>query len=260
MIRLILIASAALAATPALAASPFDGTWKTDMKTAHFPTKPDMAEIKGGMYMCSTCTPAVKTPADGKPHAVPGHASYDMLTVTVKDPRTVEYSYGKSGKTVGMRTETVSADGKTLTGKGRYTNIATGKTAESSFTSTRVGPAAPGAHATSGSWITKGVEANASATTMMLKASGGMLHVAFATGESFDAKVGGPYVLNKNDPAKLMSKITMPSPRSFEETDMAVGKVASITRCTLEAGDKALACTSKDPRNGMVSSYKMLKQ
>jgi hypothetical protein len=39
----------------AMAQSPFDGTWKVDLKTAKFPEKPDVYLLQHGMYHCKTC-------------------------------------------------------------------------------------------------------------------------------------------------------------------------------------------------------------
>ena len=91
-IKSIFYATAALMiATPALAEGPFDGTWKVDVASAKLSTKPDLWLIKNGVYTCSTCIPMIKTPADGKPHAVPGHDYFDTMTVTVVDPTSVHY-------------------------------------------------------------------------------------------------------------------------------------------------------------------------
>jgi len=41
----------------AMAQSVFDGTWKADMKTAQFPTKPDVYLLQDGMYHCKLAFP-----------------------------------------------------------------------------------------------------------------------------------------------------------------------------------------------------------
>jgi hypothetical protein len=38
----------------AMAQSPFDGTWKVDLKTPKFPEKPDVYLLQHGMYHCKT--------------------------------------------------------------------------------------------------------------------------------------------------------------------------------------------------------------
>ena len=49
----------------ALAASAFDGTWKTRADTLKTTGKPDVIVIVDGMYTCSSCTPEIKVKADG---------------------------------------------------------------------------------------------------------------------------------------------------------------------------------------------------
>src|SRR5271156_5954543 len=136
----------------AAAQSSFDGTWKFDMKTAKFPTKPDVLVLQDGTYECKTCIPPVKVKADGQDHAVTGHPYYDTVNFKVVDDRTVVETDKKGGKTVSTSKATVSADGKALTfefSDSSNTNAApiTGKATE---TLVPAGPA--GSHAVSGSW------------------------------------------------------------------------------------------------------------
>jgi len=125
----------------ARAQSPFDGTWKVDLKTAKFPEKPDVYLLQDGMYHCKTCVPSVDVKADGQDHEVSGHPYYDMMSIKVADERTIEETDKKNGKTVATSKTWVSADGNTLmfeftdssatnadpvTGKGEETLVAKG--------------------------------------------------------------------------------------------------------------------------------------
>ncbi|WP_174279711.1 hypothetical protein [Sphingomonas bacterium] len=79
-----------LSATPSLAqTSPFDGTWQGDLASAKLPAKPDVFSVADGVFRCSTCTPPVTTPADGRFHAVPSHDYFDEMSVTVDGPTQV---------------------------------------------------------------------------------------------------------------------------------------------------------------------------
>src|SRR5436309_7238993 len=89
-----------LAPLPAFAASPFEGAWKADVSSAQLPTKPDVYQLRKGMYDCKTCVPAVSVKADGMDHAVTGHPYFDMEAVKVVDDHTVEITEKKNGKVV----------------------------------------------------------------------------------------------------------------------------------------------------------------
>ncbi len=129
--------------TPGLvmAQSVFDGTWKVDMKTAQFPTKPDVYLLQDGMYHCKTCVPPVDIKADGQDQKVTGHPYYDMISVKVVDDLTIEETTKKNGKTNATSKSWVSPDGNTMmfefsdssatnadpvTGKGEETRVAKG--------------------------------------------------------------------------------------------------------------------------------------
>ena len=101
-------------AAPALAESPFDGTWKIDLGASKLPEKPDVFLLKDGVYECRSCAPAFKVKADGAFHPVAGHPYYDAVSIKVVDPRTVVETDRKGAKTVVSSTNSVSADGRTV--------------------------------------------------------------------------------------------------------------------------------------------------
>jgi hypothetical protein len=47
-----LFAIALLVPTAAIAAGPFDGTWKTQLDSIQFSNKPDVYTLKDGIYKC----------------------------------------------------------------------------------------------------------------------------------------------------------------------------------------------------------------
>src|SRR5690348_5798459 len=104
---------------PTLAmAAAFDGTWVEDSSSiswVHPETETYL--LQGGRFTCGVgaCLPTFTVPADGKPHPVVGHPSYDNVVVTVVDAHTV-MSRGRKGNTmVWETTDRVSDDGRTLT-------------------------------------------------------------------------------------------------------------------------------------------------
>lgn len=122
------IATAAvlLTATPALADSPFDGTWKARTDSMKSAGKPDTFVIKNGTYSCSTCIPAYRVAADGAFHKVAGKDYWDEVAVRVVDDHRVDYRYRRAGKVISANTETASADGGTLTMTAHNTNNGAG--------------------------------------------------------------------------------------------------------------------------------------
>ncbi len=187
-------------ATPALAASPFDGTWKTDLAASKFSQKPDVYLLQAGSYACKTCTPPVTVPADGAFHAVAGHDYYDAVAVKVVSAGAVTTTLRKGGKTVATNEMTVSADGRTMTAKSHRINIVTGASSDGAATSTRVAAAPAGAHAVSGSWQTASVDAvSDSGLTQTLKVDGDALTLSTPTGEGYTATFGGPPVVQVYD-------------------------------------------------------------
>ncbi len=96
--RWFLLIASLLMPAMAMAQSVFDGTWKVDLKSAKFPTKPDVFLLQDGMYHCKTCVPPVDVKADGKDQKVSGHPYYDMVSIKVVDARTIEETDKKNGK------------------------------------------------------------------------------------------------------------------------------------------------------------------
>ena len=61
-----------LYAASAFAASPFDGTWRLDLKSARLPQKPSKYLITSGLYSCFSCVPPISDlKADGRINRYP---------------------------------------------------------------------------------------------------------------------------------------------------------------------------------------------
>ena len=116
MRKLCLISALGILLLPALASAQnqFNGTWKTDMSKVDWSKKPDVYELKDGMYSCKTCTPAYTVKADGSDQKVTGHPYFDTIAIKVINDHEIEETDKKNGKVVGTSKTTVSADGNTL--------------------------------------------------------------------------------------------------------------------------------------------------
>lgn len=244
-----------LAAAPAAAQSPFDGTWKADLSSMNIQSKPDSFAIKNGTFSCSTCIPAYSVAADGKFHAVKGKDYWDELAVTVVDDHHVKYGYRKGGKLVSEATATVSADGNTLTRTGHDVNNGGNVPIDATGSVARVGAPVPGAHLISGDWQPKpATSVSDAALTMTLAVKNGMVDLKSGLGETLHAKIGGDYALNQGDPGKTMTKVEQPAPDTLRMTDMRGGKVVQVTTYTV-GGDGMLKGSWTDPQTGATGGF-----
>ncbi len=101
----------------ALAGTGFDGTWKTNIESLKTTGKPLALLLAGGEYTCSACNPPYTVKADGADHKVTGRAYFDTVQVTVTGPSSAEIVLKQGSKEVVRFSDTVSADGTTLTSK-----------------------------------------------------------------------------------------------------------------------------------------------
>jgi hypothetical protein len=70
-------------------ASLFDGTWKVDLKSEKYISKPIEILLKDGEYSCRSCTPPYTIKADGKDHKVSVSPYFDTENITIVDQRTL---------------------------------------------------------------------------------------------------------------------------------------------------------------------------
>ncbi len=251
---------AAAAACPAAAASPFDGTWKTDLKSVRFDPKPDEYLLAMGSYTCKTCMPPLTVPADGKFHAVTGHDYYDAAAVRIDGPHRITAMRRRGSKLVSTAVLTVSPDGKTLTYTGTGVSD-TGVKSSSTSTATRVAAAPAGAHAVSGSWKAAAVQ-SASQTGMLqtIRVVGGTVAFSVPTGESYTARLGGPAVVQKNDPAKTMIQVRQLGPNHIVEEDSRHGKLVYVYDMMVAPDGRTMTIATTDKRDNTTTRATLLKQ
>lgn len=249
----LLFALGVACAVPA-AAAPVDGTWKIDLSSAKLNTRQQISSIVNGVYRCSTCLPAFSIPADGKFHAVANQPGVDAQSVRVIDARTVSFEDKKGGRSTGSSTLTVAPDGKTS--KVSWKSVgANGKVVSGEATQVRVAAGPAGSHAISGTWRAAKVEqVDEAGLTMTMKEAGGMLHVSYPTGESYDARIGGAAVPIKGDLAGAMASVRRTGPMTLVQTDSVKGKVVSVTTMAM-VNPTTMTFVSEDRRRGGVTRY-----
>jgi hypothetical protein len=248
------------AAAPAsVAAATIDGTWKADVDSVQFDQKPDEYLLQGGKYSCKSCVPSFTVAADGafRPVSLPYADSY---AVKVVDDHTVVRTSKKGGRQTGEAKVSVSADGNTLTGSFVDTSSATGTAGKGTFVETRVGAAPAGAHAISGQWKpSKLQDFNTEALTFTFKTEGDTLHMSSGTGQSYDAKFGGPDVPIKGDIAGTTAAVKKTGDNSFQEIDKRGGKVVGVFDFSVGADGKGHGAY-ENKEDGSKVTYTATKQ
>jgi len=212
-------------ATPSLAASPIDGTWKAEVASAKLSTKPDTWTIKDGIYDCTSCTPPYAIAADGKAHPVAGRDYWDAAAITVVDPATLMFTRYRAGTEIGTAKLTLSSDGNMLTYTSSSADNAKGTPITNTSMAKRVGPAPAGAHPASGSWqsVNDGAQIADESLILTLAMTGKAVTMTLGTGEHYTATIGGPKVPFVGDKAGAMVAVTAAG-KGFTETDYVNGK------------------------------------
>ena len=244
--------------TAAASADAINGTWKADINSVQFDTKPDEYLLQSGTYSCKSCTPTYSVAADGAFHAV-SLPYADSDSVKVVDAHTVTESSKKGGRDMGSTTMTVSSDGNTLTGQ--FTDTSTpGAPSKGEFTETRVGPAAPsGAHVISGQWKpTKLSNFNDAALTFTVNVSGDTYKSSSPDGTSYEAKIGGGDVPIQGDSAGTTAAVAK-SGDGYQVTRKRDGKVVGVTTYTVGADGK-LNGVSENKQSGSTTRWSADKQ
>ncbi|HTU33467.1 MAG TPA: hypothetical protein VMF66_06660 [Candidatus Acidoferrum sp.] len=252
----------AVLATPALAMaqSVFNGTWKMDVKTAKFDSKPQVLLVQNGTYECKSCNPPTRIKADGMDHAVDGNPYVDAFNAKVLDSRTILVAAKKNGKTIGTAKDHVSADGKTMIVDFTTTNAASGAVVNGQSVLTRVASGPLGSHVVSGSWqiVKDNVSENDLITTY--RVNGGELTMTSPTGQSYKARLNGTEAAYHGDPGTTSVSVKKIDANTIEETDLRNGKVISITRMTVLPGGKTMKIASDDKLRGEHDEIMAAKQ
>ena len=244
----------------ALAASPFDGDWKTDIKTGHIIKNVESGfEIKSGTYRCTkNCEDRIdEVAADGKDHPVKNHSISDRLSVEVVNDTKAVLTLKKGTTLVSKCTLVASADAAHLTQS--CTDHTGAKPVESSGTSTRVGKPDPAAHKVSGSWLADEGSWNGTELTTSIASTPNGLKFTW-NGIIVDAKFDGREYLAQNDPAHSLNILKKVSDREVEWTTKILGKNQGVDRLVVAADGKSILDTYTSLTDGSSSSVVMRKQ
>jgi hypothetical protein len=242
----------------ALAGSAFNGTWSARLDSLKVSGKPDVYELAGGNYVCSSCTPPLNVPADGAWHKVSGHDYYDEIMVKVLSPRSVEITQRLGGKTAGTNTMEVSADGNTLNGK--FIGYQGEQPVKGSYTEKRVAAGTAGAHALSGSWLQDQMSEGNDALRTVSYAMTPDEFTMHSNGQSYAAKFDGKQYPVAGDTGHTMVTLKKLDDHTVMETDYRQGKVMDEIRLAAAPDGKTLDLTDKDVAHGQTVTMTLDKQ
>jgi hypothetical protein len=234
----------------------FDGTWviDSDKNRNYAAEKPIVFSLADGIFRDDNRV----LKADGKDQEVPVTGYWDTVSVRIVDEHTVEVTSKKAGKPMYTETDTVSADGNTLTQVMKDTTEAEAVTFESTFR--RIAPATPGAHVLSGSWQIFKQSRSAKSTIILYKCTSQGFSAETPLGEKFDAKFDGKFYLIEDDPARTMVAVKRIDANTVEMTNQRDGKIVFVVRLEVTPDGKAIHASSKSKEDGSVKTWGLHKK
>ena len=240
----------------ALAGTGFDGTWKTNIESLKTTGKPMVLLLAGGEYTCVFCNPPYTVRADGAEHQVTDQAYFDTAQVTVTGPNSAEIVLKQGSKEVVRFSDTVSADGTTVTSK--VTNHVGARAVTDEFTAKRVAAAPAGSHPLSGSWQEQQhFRGDLGTVQYRMTAEGFQMRW---NGQSYDAKFDGKEYPVAGDPGKTTVSLKKTDDTTVEETDHRRGRVVDEIRLALAKDGNTITVIDKDIVHGQTVTYTLEKQ
>jgi hypothetical protein len=249
--------AAIVLAPAALAAGPFDGTWKTRLDSVQSDSKPDVYALKDGIFRCGNCAPPFSVKADGTDQKVSGNGYYDTVAVKIVDPHTLQITDKLAGKPMYEMRLAVSADGKTL--NELIKDLSGAQAATWYQVASRVAPGAAGSHAVAGAWRLRKVPgASEVGTVITYRMTADGLQMRY-NGATYDARFDGKPVLIASDPGRTSVALKRISEREIEETDTRGGAVTDVIGLTVSADGRTLSVVDRNRGSGQTLSWIMDK-
>jgi hypothetical protein len=252
----LLLLALCLFSSDARSQSPFDGTWIIDTgKNENLASeRPRVLSVADGVFREGDR----QIKADGSDQKVPATGYWDTVSVRIVDDRTVVVISKKAGKTMLTETDTVSADGNTLTQVMKDTTEAEAVTFESDFR--RIAPAPVGAHALSGSWQVFKLTRSENSTIIKYKCTSQGFSAETPLGEKLEAKFDGKLYQMEDDPGDTMVSVKLINPYTVEQTNVREGKIVFIVTLEVTPDGQSIHATSKSKEGGSVRTWTLHKQ
>ena len=238
-----LVVLLSLAPVGALAASPFDGTWKVRPESLHASGRPYVLVVDQNEFRCASCTPSLSVKPDGQFHEVSGHA-FDSRAVKIVDPRSIEVIDRKNGKVLEDQTFVASQNGKQL--RVRVVDESGERPSTSSYVLNRsVGNSVEeGKHAVSGSWVLTSMR-----QTTIMPTTFKMTEDGFSwshNGQHYEAKFDGGPVAIEGDPTHTMASVRKLGANKVQETDTLNGRTVDESVYEVSPDGKSLTLSDTD--------------
>ena len=252
----LLLVALCFVCTDARSQSPFDGIWVIDTgKNENLASeKPKVLSVADGMFRDGDR----QLKADGSDQKVPATGYWDTVSVRIVDGRTVEIVSKKAGKPMYTETDTVSADGNTLTEVMKDTTEAEAVTFENDFR--RIAPAPAGAHVVSGSWQVFKRSRSENSTIIQYKRTSQGFSAETPLGEKLEAKFDGKLYEMQDDPGHTMVSVKLINPYTVEQTNVREGKIVFIVTLEVTPDGKTIHATLKSKEDGSVKTWTLHKQ
>jgi hypothetical protein len=252
----LLLLALCLFSSAARSQSAFDGTWIIDARKNEnlASEKPRVFSVADGVFREGDR----QIRADGSDQKVPATGYWDTVSVRIVNDRTVEVISKKAGKPMFTETDSVSADGNTLTQVVKDTTEAEAVTFESDFR--RISPAPAAAHAVSGSWQVFKLSRSENSTIIKYKCTSQGFSAETPLGEKLEAKFDGKLYEMEDDPGHTMVSVKLINPYTVEQTNVRDGKIVFIVTLEVTPDGKTIHATSKSNKDGSVKTWTLHKQ
>ncbi len=246
---------------PLLAQSPFDGTWIVKLDVAQLPKKPDVLSLQSGVFECSTCVPKIKVKADGKDYPIAGSPYFSTVCVKEIENHGIEFTEKLGSKTVYSETDTLSADGNTLSQNLTDSAAPNGESVVAQKTYTRLSGGPAGSSPISGSWQVRTIKIiSENGSTVTYHATSNGLEASNPGGEGYAAKFDGKEYPVRGDPSHSTVSLKRLNDRTIEETDRQGGEVHYKIHMAVSSDGKSMKVTEVDAERGTKMTYVMQKK
>ncbi len=243
MKKFLLGALACALTLPALAASPWDGTWKLDPAKSNFTGGTfTVTKTASGMWHFTDGTVSYDYAPDGKPYSV--LTPENTFTYKLADDHTGDFVNMVKGKVTSKMHETLSADGKTLTDE-TTSYRPDGTTATSKSVSTRIGTGT----GFLGTWKSTEVKMSAPDVYSISTPAPGMIKWDIpAYKETVEGKIGGPLpITGPTVPDGLTLTLTPVGDKELKYVVKMKEKTLAEGHMTLSADGKTFTDVSWTP-------------
>jgi hypothetical protein len=247
-----------LSPVASLAQSPFDGTWLIETGTKQPPQKPASYLLAKGQFRGPDWSENLEIKADGNDQKVPSNGYRDAISVRIVDGHTVEIISKKAGKTMFTETDTVSADGSTLSQLVKDSTEAEAVIIETLSRRLEKGPV--GAHAISGTWSAYKVQRSKNGSIIKYKCTAEGFSAETPLGEKFDAKFDGKFYPVEDDPGHTMVSLRLINSNTVEQTGKRDGKVISVMTLTVAPDGKSIHAVRENKEDDTTASFEMRKK